>query len=131
MIFHIYIGPPGCGKTFLASKHLEEFGGYLIDDIKSMSEIDLAVSLERDNIFITDPHLCLVDNRFLLKDKILSLDSSAIIKWFFFENNIYKCWKNIQHRNDNRNMSIESVKYFSKIYTVPSSHPIIEIQNVN
>ncbi len=70
------------------------------------------------NLVVTDVNLCEASTREKATKLIKSLSPDRKVEWIFFENNLEKCRKNVEHRNDGRNVE-GSLKRFSKTYTIP------------
>lgn len=111
----LFIGLPGSGKTFWAKKTCD----VLIDDITSLNELPTQEELGSNNLGITDVNFC--DKNMLekavgiLKEKFPKHEIGVS----YFENDPIKCKKNVQYRNDGRNVD-NTIDLFSKIYTPPS-----------
>ena len=112
------VGLPGSGKTWYAKNVLH--WDYLVDDPKSVD--DFPSIEEHERIVICDPLLCAA----LYEDRLRALYPGHDIEYIFFENNVQKCLKNIQFRNDDRHVHI-TLMNMAKQYTIPDGVVPLEI----
>lgn len=116
----LIIGLPGSGKTYLANKL--QSGGTVIDDITDQNQLP-----ERcERLIITDVNFC--DEK-LLKKACVILQSKypgAVIDRMYFENDAKKCRRNVEYRNDGRNVE-GTIRRFEKIYKIPIGYQAIKI----
>jgi hypothetical protein len=129
MNVYCYVGLPGSGKTWHAKNDQKKLGGILVDDCMDVEIVMEAIRQRPENIFITDPYFCNSKVRDCAGEIIERLYSKATVYWVFFENDVEKCWKNILHRNDEREVSKESVSYFSQKYSIPDDAMPLTIWN--
>ena len=110
----LFIGLPGSGKTYWARKLCD----IVIDDIVDLSS--LPTSLGGNILGICDVNFC--DEQILNKAfQILGQIYPGVpIRLFYFENNSFKCRKNVQDRKDGRNVE-GTIHRFETIYKPPSS----------
>lgn len=124
-------GLPCSGKSF-KTKEFKDLGYQIIDDpkIDDIYAIDSTIA-NGNNVVIADTFFCLDVCR---QNATEILSSAGIkIKWLFFENNMEKCLKNYKHRknhDDLRNIE-NTIRIFTKAYTIPSDAEVIEIWQPN
>ena len=119
----LLIGLPGSGKTHYVKNKLEY--DYFVDDPRSLEDFpDNFIS--HKILVIADPWLCCPQIRKIaikwLKQKYYSHQFRII----YFENNPEKCLKNIELRNDGRNVS-NTFNYLKDKYIVPKNSEVISI----
>lgn len=114
------IGYPGSGKSYKANSICESEPGkwIIVDDPKDSSVIEKLVK-ENKNLIICDPHLCNSMTRRKARFQIRKWNSNVHITELFFENDIEKCWKNVQYRNDGRLITKNTLKSFK--YNIPKN----------
>jgi hypothetical protein len=116
----LIVGLPGSGKTMLANDKVAKTGGIVIDDIKTRDDIIEAISEGYDYIYVTDPHLCRESVLTNAKNYIDTLEQTHTLECIFFKNNPEQCLKNVEARNDGRDVK-ETIKRYTKIYRPPSN----------
>ena len=117
------VGLPGSGKTHLANTLLNTVTNSMVyDDIASID--CLPEDGEYTTIFLTDPHFCFDQVRKNAYEILTKKYKS--IEWIFFENNIQKCIKNVEHRNDGRRV-VDFIKNYSKFYKIPENATVLKI----
>jgi predicted kinase len=121
------VGLPGSGKTHLAKQMSETQGLVLLDDLNSLDNL-FGVLASQDSCVITDPNLCDPSIRAKAVQVIKSKFDDVQLEWIFFENSPEKCRKNIQYRNDGRNVEATLLR-FTKVYDIPEGHVAREIWN--
>ena len=110
----LIIGLPGSGKTYLAKTKYVPLGYTLVDDPLDRNHIDRLLYAGHD-LVITDPHLCNESTRELAYKHLHNMN--CVVSMVFFENNVEKCKKLIELRNDGRN-----IKTFSAFnYKIPKN----------
>lgn len=110
------VGLPASGKTTLAKKiNKDNNSKYrIIDDPKDfMSDIYPYLN---ENLIITDPKLCIENNRNSATNMIRKYTNSKI-DWLFFENNPAQCILNAKNRPDKKVESL--INLLSKDYKIP------------
>lgn len=121
------IGLPGSGKSFLA-KTLEASSINPVMLIDDPTTLDLSKLDNTLDVIVTDPHLC--NPRIKANAVDIFKKRGYLINFIFFENNVEKCLKNIEYRNDDRIISRSGLESFR--YSIPENVPTIEIwQNEN
>ena len=123
------VGLPGSGKTWLARdlSYSDEYTK-IFDDIRE-GEFDRILTAAKiyELIIITDVNFCDSKIRVKAEEKLKSLGR---VEWIFFENNIDKCRKNIEYRDDGRLVE-GTLDRFGKIYVVPPNVTPLEIWQPN
>ena len=114
----IIVGPPGCGKTFYANQQIIKTGGVLVDDLTSLIQLESAISQNPDCVYIIDLSLIFGDNRDALGEYLRS-KHVVDVEWVYFENNIDKCYNNVEYRNDGRNVDA-TLRLAKQYYKVPT-----------
>jgi len=113
------VGLPGSGKTHYAINRMAESSlpSFLIDDLdKNQHLIETAKSLSDDvMIYITDPKACLVNPKDIRK-RLEDWFGECDIELIAFANDFNQCCRNVNARNDGRNISMMSIKQFSDRY---------------
>lgn len=115
------VGLPGSGKTTLAKKLALEKDALLFDDIgfeSQRSQFEACLLENSKNIVVVDVYFCLAAVRKLALETITSLNSAVEIEWIYFENNYDACLKNIQNRNDGRNVK-PTLERLTQKYQIP------------
>lgn len=117
MIITLIIGLPGSGKTWYARNVL---GGTIVDDIQDLKDLPNI----NDDFTIIDVNFC--DQRILNQAKhMLRLKYTNVsFQEIYFENNPKKARRNVERRNDGRNVE-GTIKRFTAIYNPP--HDALEI----
>lgn len=110
----LIVGLPGSGKTHLARNKYVPMGYTLIDDPKKQPDFK-----ESAKYVICDPWLCCPKIREIFYSKFSHFRIEAI----FFENDVDKCLRNIQFRNDGR--EIKTLKHFR--YEIPKNQKTLSI----
>ena len=112
------IGLPGCGKTTLGNKLVQEIDdSFFIDDIKDKDLIGNHSHYE--TVIIADPWLCSSLNEDKFIEYINNNFPSTNVEMKYWENNLEKCLNNILNRNDGRKISDSWVKQLSDNYNPP------------
>jgi len=114
------VGLPGAGKSYLAKQFCEKPNTILFDDLGvacSIADFKQALMTEK-NLVVTDVNLCEASTREKATKLIKSISPNREIEWIYFENNLEKCRKNVEYRNDGRNVE-GTLRRFSKTYTIP------------
>ena len=118
---HFIIGLPGSGKTHIAYETSKKRGGYVVDDIKDVSELPSKVDAPW---IITDPNFCngstLERAKKIVFDHAHSLEKDIVVTVFchYFENNPDQCRKNVRYRNDGREVE-GTIRKYEKMYNPP------------
>ena len=130
----VLVGLPGSGKSWLGSEMLKASQGpttLFLDDVSQAGGVQKvleAVSAGAQHIILSDPHLCVPENR--LKAEEILASTGYIVKWMFFENAPLKCEINVRHRQitqgDSRKVSV-FIRELSKQYIIPMGQPRIRI----
>lgn len=112
----LIVGLPGSGKTY----YMNQLDGHKIDDPKIGQEFPI---LDQD-ILITDPNFC--DEKTLNKaiKKLNSIYPDTEIELIYFENKPEKCLRNVEYRDDGKEVS-QFIKHYSSIYNPPKN--VLEI----
>lgn len=113
----IIIGLPCSGKTTLTQN---EYNDYIIYDDFITNFFDgklLNDIIDKKNVCINDPRLCNIKifNRYI--NMFIEYLTKDDIKLILFENDKEKCIKNMEQRNDNRNV-LNTINFYSDIYNV-------------
>lgn len=110
-----YVGLPGSGKTTLLTLKKD---GFFIDDFSlNIKKIEDFKKSNKNKLYIADPMLCLATQEKaeeVISNKLFDFDINY--KWFFYENNLENCLKNIKERNDERKISENFMKHLSEKY---------------
>lgn len=117
------VGLPGSGKTYRLNQIKELCllpDVTILDDPKHPQSLTQLLESQVD-LVVSDPWLCSQHNREKAEELYKKYNYSVC--WVFFENNVDKCKRNIQHRNDGR--IIENFEIFN--YTIPEGEEIIPI----
>jgi hypothetical protein len=123
--FFLVVGGPGSGKTYFARLLQKSIGGYLIDDIRSLDELDL-IPPEEIYVYITDPNFCLEEVRQKTEQVLKVRFLNCQIYWLFFENDPEQCRANVKLRNDGREVE-PTIRRMSKFYTYPQDRLLIPV----
>lgn len=110
----LFVGLPGSGKTFLANKMCD----IVVDDITGRSELPTNENLGNHDLGITDVNFC--DENILNKatEFLKTKYQNHTIGIVYFENDPVKCRKNVEFRDDGRNVE-GTIRRFEKIYNPP------------
>jgi RNase adaptor protein for sRNA GlmZ degradation len=108
----LIIGLPGSGKTFYLNSLDDSW--HKIDDIKNVNELPF----DKDKIAIADPHFCIDTVREKAKKTISNIYEDVEFEYIFFENDKEKCIKNVEYRNDGRNV-MQFIEILYKSYNPP------------
>lgn len=96
----VIVGLPGSGKTHLG-KELEAQGALLIDDISINGGLDrLSKVVGHPHIVITDPNLCISQDKQAAERMLPNICPGYEIEWIFFQNDSKACLNNILHRQN-------------------------------
>jgi broad-specificity NMP kinase len=120
-------GLPGSGKSTLAKK-INSQNNYkftIIDDPKNFEQISSKI---KENLIITDPHLCFEKNRLNAVKKIKNLNPNCEIVWLFFENNPNLCLRNSTRGDNTKDVDSFIIK-LHKYYTIPKNSKIVPVYN--
>lgn len=133
MILYVIVGLPGSGKTHLGNELKKNIKvSTFIDDIDNVIKLYNAMELG-GNIVISDPFLVEKSSRLNLEK--IALAHGAEIRYFFFENDVDKCYNNVVNRKDGRIISRYFIEQLSQRYTIPEEYgkglPIYESQSVS
>lgn len=118
----LIIGLPGSGKTHLADEYCLSGRVIVIDDITSVDQLpDYDENLI---LVITDVNFC--DATILAKaeQKLCKKYSDIEISHVYFENNEIAARKNVEYRNDGRNVE-GTIRRFAAIYQPPTDACVI------
>ena len=119
-------GLPGSGKTFLGRNLSQEMGFEFIDDITKESFPRFHELLSNNqSVIISDPKFThtKIRNEAI---KYLKQFEGLTIEWIFFENDPKQCVRNINVRDDGRDV-VDFVKSFSRLYKIPDSAKTIPV----
>ncbi len=112
----LLIGLPGSGKSHFGTALAEGLSRPFLDDA-SPDTIKEQLSIGESFIF-AHPWLCLETERKLITGWIVSFDMEFIE--LFWENAPEKCFRNVAHRADGRNVK-QTIKSLSKRYHPPDN----------
>ena len=116
------MGLPGSGKSTLG-KELESQGYLFIDDVSlcGLGSFWYAIEQDVNKIAIADVFLCRKKDIKKCRSLFSILTKCGYeLEWVFFENNVEKCLKNVEKRNDGR--IVEGlVRQLSKEYVIPEN----------
>lgn len=108
----LIVGPPGAGKSHKAREIAH--GREIIDDPKSLGDWC--------DVVITDPFFCFPHIR--AAAKAYFEDRGEEVEFIYFENDIEKCRRNIERRNDGREVK---PGLFCSGYAIPEGVEVLEI----
>ena len=121
----IILGLPGSGKTTLAKTKYSNYK--LIDDITINYNINYYDP--NDKIVITCPIAGTKSKKEILR-KLKLWFGKSYITFIVYENNYEQCIKNIESRNDGRNISYKTLQFLSKRYNpYEFSRKILNVYN--
>lgn len=119
----LLIGLPGSGKSHYIKEHFHSTDYTVIDDPKMPS--DFPDTFDK-HLVIADCHLCrsavLESFHFFAQRKY----PDAKINLIYFENNPMQCFKNVDYRNDGRDVKL-TIQYASKKYVVPEDANVVKV----
>jgi hypothetical protein len=132
----IMAGAPGSGKSHLGLKMAEADPSVFFFDDASMPKRDLTLLIKKlkedtGTLIIADTFLCEPDQRESALDFIHYYNEDAEIEWIYFENNPEKCRRNVELRDDGRDVE-GSIKRFSASYVIPEGvtpRPIWQVED--
>ena len=110
----LFVGLPGSGKTHLANKICD----IVVDDITDLSQLPTYEDFGYYVLGVTDVNFC---DELILEKAINTLKSkyeNHSIGIVYFENDPDKCRKNVEYRNDGRNVE-GTIRRFKNIYHPP------------
>lgn len=108
---YLIIGLPGSGKTHYANTVLRHLP--LVDDISYIKQLPLTGDFVLTDVNFCD-HSVLETAETLLKQKY----PDAEIHRIYFENDAYKARRNVERRNDGRNVE-GTIRRFAPYYSPP------------
>jgi hypothetical protein len=116
--FILLVGLPGSGKTYTGNR----LGFPFLDDY-SKNPVEIP----------DDPIIVISDYWFPRKKTqeaavrtLSQRHPGSTFQWICFENNLEKCWRNVQKRNDGRVITYESMKHLSEQFHVPDGEVAFE-----
>ena len=111
----LIVGLPGSGKTFLANL-LSTFSTVVVDDITSTDQLPDTC----DDLIITDVNFC--DGNILNKALAIFAEKydAVPINIIYFECNAEAARRNVEYRNDGRNVE-GTIRRFENIYDPPDN----------
>jgi len=123
----LIIGLPASGKSTYIKKNYSQEEYVILDDygVKNPEgdKIKLKQGIaENRDIVIADVHFCKTVTRESAIKKIMELSKDkAEIEQIFFENNIEKCYKNMEtrHLNGDKRIVEPTIRRYSAIYVIP------------
>ena len=134
-------GLPGCGKTTYVEKLAAEVGAEKFDDFKANAYNDSPAfqSARRFNELITrlvrgescivaDIDFCRSDARIEAEQEIKGRIPKAKVEWHCFENDPFKCRRNVLQRNSNSvQQELSNINRYSPVYVITSSATLIRV----
>lgn len=126
MKFTMLVGLPGSGKTHFGNG----LGLPFFDDLTENGGLDALLNLSDDAV-ISDFGFLLETTRKAAVSKLLTQFPDSTFEWVVWENDPEACFKNIVRRNDGRNLSIDTLRVLSKLYTYPSTEEIRSVYDGN
>lgn len=119
------VGLPGSGKTTLANQiNKDNDNKYLIIDDPKNFKTDILPYIHQ-NLIISDPNLCFLQNRKSAVDIIKKNNPNIKIDWIYFENNPEACLQNATRRNDKNVKSF--IKNLNQFYEIPEGSVISKV----
>lgn len=112
----LIIGLPGSGKTFLAN----ELSGIIVDDITSIDQLPDSAN----KLIITDVNFCDANIIERAEEMLRKRYDDVEIKRIYFENDAVAARKNVEYRNDGRNVE-GTIRRFEPIYQPPTDACVI------
>ena len=112
----LIIGLPGSGKTYLANN----LSGIIIDDITSIDQLPN----DANELIITDVNFCDVKILERAEEMLRERYGNIDIKRIYFENDAEAVRKNVEYRNDGRNVE-GTIRRFEPIYQPPADARVI------
>jgi len=118
------VGLPGSGKSYLGKKLAEQTNaiGYFDDlsvaDKSVFERFKKLLFQKQGTIIVNDVYLCEPKHRESALNLIKEVNPK--IQWIYFENNLEKCRRNVEFRNDGRDVE-GSLLRFSKSYVIPEN----------
>ena len=112
----LLIGLPGSGKTYLAQHEYAPKGYLVVDDPKTIEEIqtvlDLAYTSKAPGVVLCDPTLVMAGHR----EKAFEYLKLCDVECVYFENDPVKAQMNCTNRQDGR---VINLRFFSSFYDIP------------
>lgn len=123
----LIIGLPGSGKSHLCNKLR---GGHfnVLDDIEILD--GLPSPDDKRVLVIASPNYCYPDILKKCKEHLRQKYVNCSITCLYFENDAAKCLRNVEYRNDGREVE-RSIELMSKYYEIPDTVTPLKIWQYN